>query len=83
MKQIVRTANQVGAALRRERRAKKLTQTDIGSKTRLRQATISRLETGEADTRLQTLFDVLAALDLEIVIRDRSKASAKDIESLF
>jgi HTH-type transcriptional regulator/antitoxin HipB len=80
MKQIARTATQVGAALRRARRAKSLTQTEVGNKTRMRQATISRLETGEADTQVSTLLDVLAALDLEIVIRERSKASAKDIE---
>lgn len=83
MKQIVRTAKQVGAAIRRVRRAKKLTQSDVGSKTRLRQGTVSRLETGDADTQLRTLFEVLSALDLEIVIGERSKASAKDIEDLF
>jgi HTH-type transcriptional regulator/antitoxin HipB len=83
MEQIVRTAKQVGAAIRRVRRAKSLTQSGVGSKTRMRQGTISRLETGEADTQIRTLFEVLSALDLEIVIRPRSKASAKDIEELF
>lgn len=83
MEQIARTAKQVGAAIRRVRRAKSLTQSGVGSKTRLRQGTVSRLETGEADTQLRTLFEVLAALDLEIVIRERSKASAKDIEDMF
>jgi|TARA_B100002003_G_scaffold242148_1_gene264806 HTH-type transcriptional regulator/antitoxin HipB len=83
MEQIVRTAKQVGTAIRRVRRAKSLTQSGVGSKTRMRQGTISRLETGEADTQLRTLFDVLSALDLEIVIRPRSKASIKEIEDLF
>lgn len=83
MEQIVRTAKQVGAAIRRRRRAKSLTQTEVGKKTRMRQATVSGLETGEADTQLRTLFDVLTALDLEIVIRERSKASPKAIEDLF
>jgi len=83
MEQIVRTAKQVGAAIRRVRRTKNLTQSVVGSKTRKRQGTISLLETGDVDTQLGTLLDVLSALDLEIVIRNRSKASAKDIEELF
>jgi len=83
MEQIVRTAKQVGAAIRRVRRTKNLTQSVVGSNTRKRQGTISLLETGDVDTQLGTLLDVLSALDLEIVIRNRSKASAKDIEELF
>ena len=83
MEQIVRTAKQVGTAIRRVRRAKSLTQSGVGRKTRMRQGTISRLETGEADTQLRTLFEVLSALDLEIVIRPRSKASVQDIEDLL
>ncbi|MFP6747728.1 MAG: helix-turn-helix transcriptional regulator [Alphaproteobacteria bacterium] len=83
MDHIVRTAKQVGAAIRRVRRAKNLTQSGVGGKTRMRQGTLSRLETGEANTKLGTLLAVLAALDLEIVIRPRSKASAKDIEDMF
>jgi len=49
----------------------------------LRQATISKLETGEPGTRLSTLFDVLTALDLELVIRPRTKSSSRDIEENF
>lgn len=83
MDQIARTAKQVGAIIRRRRRNKGLTQGDVGKKTRMRQATISRLETGESDTPLRTILDVLTALDLEIVIRKRSKASKHDIEDMF
>ena len=83
MDQISRTPKQIGAALRRRRRALKLTQTDLGDRTSLRQATISGLERGEPGTQLRTLLDVMAALDLEFVIRPRSKASAKEIEDLF
>lgn len=73
MDQIVRTTKQVGAALRRRRRALNLTQEALGAKTTLRQATISSLENGEPGTRLRTLFDVLSALNLEIVIRRRAR----------
>ena len=54
-----------------------------GKQVRLRQATISKLETGEPGTRLSTLFDELTALDLELVIRSRTKSSPRDIEENF
>ena len=82
MEQIARTPKQIGAAIRRCRRNKGLAQTNLGAKTSLRQATISALENGEPGTQLRTLIDVMVALDLEIVIRNRSKAR-QDIEDLF
>lgn len=82
MEQIARTSKQIGAAIRRRRRKAGLSQSDLGAKTKLRQATISALENGESGTRLRTLIDVMAALDLELVIQERSKAG-EDIEDLF
>ena len=82
MSQIARTPKQLGAAIRRRRRQLKLSQAALGSRTHLRQATISALESGEVGTQLGTLVDVLAALDLELVVQDRSKASP-DIADLF
>jgi HTH-type transcriptional regulator / antitoxin HipB len=81
--QIARTSKQVGDAVRRRRRSQRLTQKDLGDKTKLRQATISGLEAGEPGTQLRTLFDVITALDLELVIRPRTKASNEKIEELF
>ena len=82
MEQIARTTKQIGAAIRRRRRVLNLRQGDLGAKTNLRQATISALENGEPGTQLRTLIDVMAALGLELVIRERSKVS-EDIEDLF
>jgi HTH-type transcriptional regulator/antitoxin HipB len=81
--QITRTPQQVGAVLRRRRRALGLVQLDLGRQTGSRQSTISSLEAGAAGTRLRTLFDALAALDLELVIRPRTKAPADTIEDAF
>ena len=83
MEPIARTPKQIGAALRRVRRARGLTQNALGKKIKLRQATISRLEAGEPATQLQTLCNVLLALDLEVVVRARTKGTAKDIEEIF
>jgi len=80
--QIARTPKQVGDALRRRRRALGMTQKDIAGKTRLRSATISAVEAGESGT-LRTLFDILTALEMEVVVRARTKASTEKIEDLF
>lgn len=82
MEQIARTSRQIGAAIRRRRRGAGLTQEALGARTRLRQATVSALENGEPGTQLGTLVDVMAALGLELVIRERTKADDR-IEDIF
>lgn len=80
---IARSPKQLGAIIRNVRRKQKLTQTELGAKTRLRQATISKIENGEGAVKTETLCDVLAALGLELVVRERGKLSPKDIEDIF
>ncbi len=83
MQQLARTSRQIGAALRRVRKHEGLSQAQLGEKIHRRQATISKLEAGEPTTQLQTLLDVLAALDLELAIRPRTTTSARGIEEVF
>jgi HTH-type transcriptional regulator/antitoxin HipB len=83
MDTIARTAKQLGAALRRFRRQKNITQEGLGQLMHARQATVSKLESGESGTQLGVLTDALAALDLELVVRPRSNGSTEQIEDLF
>ena len=83
MDQITRISPQLGAALRRRRKQAGLSQQEVADKVKLRQATISRLESGDTGTKLGTLLDVVAALGLEIIVRSRSKGRAADIEEIF
>jgi HTH-type transcriptional regulator/antitoxin HipB len=83
MEQIARTGAQLGASLRRRRKQLGMSQQQLGDKTGLRQATISRLEGGDAGTKLGTLLDVLALLNLELVVRPRTKGRTADIEDIF
>jgi HTH-type transcriptional regulator/antitoxin HipB len=83
MKQSARTAKQLGAIIRRERRNRGLSQAQLGEKIGLRQATISKLEAGEPATQLRTLLDTLSAMSLEIIIDKRGETSTDDIENLF
>ncbi len=80
---IARTEKQLGAILRRARKQAGLTQSGLGKHIHLRQGTVSRLEAGEPAIQLRTLMEALAALNLELLVRPRSKASAVDIESVF
>jgi HTH-type transcriptional regulator / antitoxin HipB len=80
---IARSTRQLGAALRRLRRQKGLTQQSLGELMHARQATVSKLEGGESGTQLRVVIDALAALDLELVVRPRSKVSTEQIEDLF
>ncbi|WP_027135816.1 helix-turn-helix domain-containing protein [Geminicoccus roseus] len=81
MDRIARRPDQLGAILRAQRRRLKLTQSALAAASGLRQATVSSVEAGEPGTRLDTILDLLAALDLELAVRPRSQAS--DIEDMF
>jgi len=82
MDQTTRTPEQLGAALRRYRKKRGLTQGDLGALINKRQATISGLESGEGGT-LETLLAVLSALDLELVVRPRGKNDAAALGDIF
>ncbi len=82
MDTIARTPLQLGNQIRQRRRQLGLTQQQLAAKIGVRQHTISDLETTAA-ARTATLLTALAALDLELVIRPRTKGSENDIEALF
>jgi HTH-type transcriptional regulator/antitoxin HipB len=83
MPQIARTPKQMGAIIRRARREARLSQSELGARTGLWQETISRIENGQGATKLATLFDILAALQLEIEVTIRQQGSPADIEDIF
>jgi HTH-type transcriptional regulator / antitoxin HipB len=83
MEQIARTPQQLAEILRRRRRQLNLSQVTLSRRTRLRQSTISELENFRTDLRLGTLLELIAALDLELIIRPRTKGSASEIEDIF
>ena len=60
--QLARSEKQLGAILRRQRKLAGLTQTELGEKTHMRQATISKLEDGAPATQIKVLIAALAAL---------------------
>lgn len=82
METIARTPLQLGYYIRQRRRELGLTQEALAAKVWVRQRTVSDLETSAA-TRVDTLLRTLAALDLELLVRPRTKGSHRGIERLF
>lgn len=80
---IARSAQQLGTVIRRVRKKRALTQGQLGELMNVRQATISKIEKGARSAQLQTFLDALAALDLELVVRQRTKSQLRDIEDFF
>jgi HTH-type transcriptional regulator / antitoxin HipB len=83
MSDLARNPKQIGNLIRRARKQRGLSQTQLGEKTGLRQATISLIETGNPAATLETILTVLSVLDLEFRIAPRSKGIAADIEDIF
>ncbi len=77
MEQFVYSPKTLGQAIQRLRKAKKLNQEDAGKAFKLKQSTISSIEGGALGTRLDTLFRLLAALDLEMIIRSKEGSSSQ------
>lgn len=71
MDQLVYSPKSLGNAIKRQRKANKLSQDEAGSSFRLDQTTVSSIEQGAPGTRLETVFRMLAALNLEMVIRSK------------
>lgn len=76
-----RTAGQLGHALKRARKARGWTQSDISARTNLRVATISSLENGSAGTKLATVMAIMAVLGLEFRLAKRG--GSVEIEDIF
>lgn len=83
MDQIARTTEDIGHLLRKARKAKGLTQQELANRAGIWQRTVSNIETGTSGAKLDTIFDLLAALDLEFHVVPRSKMTPGDLEDIF
>jgi len=83
MAHIARSPKQLGAAIQRVRKQKGMSQTELARLAGLRQELVSKIETGQEGTRLSSIYALFAALNLEMVIDQRSGKSVPDIEDIF
>ena len=78
MIQKISSPETLGQALRAERKNKGMSQKAVGHSVGMEQHTISKIEKGNPGTELNTLFRLLAALDLELNIQSRQKPATEN-----
>ena len=67
----VNTPKKLGVAIKRQRKAKGLTQTELAEKINVRQATISDFENGRGGT-IETLLKIIQALKVNLALSNKS-----------
>jgi HTH-type transcriptional regulator/antitoxin HipB len=83
MNQMVRSAKQLGSLIYNERVRRGMSQQALADLTGTGQKTISHIENGNEGTKLETIFSLLATLDLEMKLTARGKGSKKSIGDIF
>jgi HTH-type transcriptional regulator/antitoxin HipB len=83
MSQIVRSPVQFGKIIRRARRTRGWTQSQLADHAGLRQELVSKIETGHDGTKLSTIHAIFAALSLDLVVEARNARHTADIEDIF
>ena len=83
MQQIVRSPIQLGTLIRRARKDRGWSQSQLAGYSGLRQELVSKIETGHEGTKLSSIHALFAALDLDLVIERRNARSTKDIGDIF
>ena len=73
-----RTTSQVGESLRRRRKLLGWSQEELGRRSGVKQENLSAIENGAPGVRLGTIFRLLAALDLELTVRQRPSSDPRD-----
>ncbi|HEJ7885427.1 TPA: helix-turn-helix domain-containing protein [Serratia liquefaciens] len=69
----ITSAQMLAHTLRNERKKRNQSQSKTADSIGLKQATVSAFENNPDGTRLETLFKLLAALDLELQVTPRGK----------
>lgn len=76
MQQLVYSAKSLGTEITRARKEKGLNHFEAGNFCKLDANTVSNIETGAPATKIETIFRLLAALDLEMLIRPKLSKEA-------
>ncbi len=71
---ILHSTQELAEYIRDRRKRQKLSQAEVGDRVGIKQATISSFENNPEGTKLETLFKLISALDLELQIIPKEKA---------
>ena len=73
----IRSPDDLTVVVKEQRKNLKLSQAEVGDLVGLKQATVSAFENKPGATQLDTLFRILAALNLEIAVNVRGEDVAE------
>jgi HTH-type transcriptional regulator/antitoxin HipB len=71
------SAKVLGQILKSTRSQKGLTQEQAGNLVGITQAMVSRIERGESNARIDTLFRLMSALELEVAVKPIEKETGE------
>ena len=71
---ILHSTQELAEYIRDCRKRQKLSQAEVGDRVGIKQATISSFENNPEGTKLETLFKLMSALDLELQVIPKEKA---------
>jgi len=83
MTQTIRSAKQLGNLIRQERRNRGLSQQQLADLTGTGQKTISQIENGNEGATLETIFRLLAVLQLQLSFSPRNTGIGKSVSDVF
>lgn len=83
MNELIRSPRMAGHVVRKARKARGWSQDQLAKRMNVRQATISKLETGNPNARMEVFFNALIALELELMVAPRSAGTETDFGNLY
>lgn len=83
MTRSVRTAKQLGNLIREERKRRSMSQQELANLVGTGQKTISAIENGNEGATLDTVFRLLAVLQLEIALSPRALTQGRSVGDVF
>jgi len=70
---IINSPKNLASVITYHRKNKKLSQTEVGGLVNLKQKTISAIENTPESSKIETLFRVLSALNLDLIIKPKDE----------
>ncbi len=77
---IIRSAKDLALYLNDQRKQLKMSQTEVADLVGLKQDTVSKFENSPDNSRIDTLFRILSALNLNISLVEKNQEAHEEIE---
>ena len=83
MEDFFRNPGELGKGIRALRKKANMNQSQLAEEAGIRQVTVSLVENGMPGTRIDTIFKILGALNVDITLTERKPLAIEDFEDMF